>query len=162
MDSVPHRMVPAAVTRALAAVLLIAAATAAAIHLHDPPWVGDLTYGFRPPGVDSNGDRFRWTMGRGSFFVPSDATAMTLKLRSYKQLPPKPITVEVRVDDRPLAVITLPDARDPDPRRWVVTRVPLPRDRTSRRFRRIDVRVRHWLDSFYLGVHLGDITLERP
>lgn len=148
--------------RAVASVLALAAITAGAVVLRDPPWVGDVTYGFRPWAVDGRGERFRWTMGRGSFFVPSDATAMTLKVRSYKALPPNPITVDVRVDDRPLAVITLPDPLDPDPHHWVVARLPLPRRPSSRRFRRVDIRVRHWLDSYYLGVHLGEIVLERP
>lgn len=149
-------------TRTLVCVCVAAAVTAAAIYLHDPPWVANLTYGFRPWAIDPrSGDRFRWTMGRGSFFVPSDATAMTLRLRSHKPLPPNPITVDVRVDDRPLTVITLPNPLQPDPDAWVVARVPLPRSRTSRHFRRVDIRVRHWLDGYYLGVHLGEITLER-
>lgn len=137
------------------------AVTAAAIYLHDPPWVADLTYGFGPSAIDAHGDRFRWTMGRGSFFVPSDATAITLSVRSHKPLAPNPITVDVRVDDRPLAIITLPDPLQPDPDRWVVARLPLPRRHTSRRFRRVDLRVRHWLEDFYLGVHLGEIVIER-
>jgi hypothetical protein len=149
-------------TRAAAFLVAAVAVTAAAIYLHDPPWVGDVVTGFRPIAVDSRGDRLRWTMGRGSFFVPSDATAMTLKVRSYKPLPSNPITVDVRVDDRPLTVITLPSPQQPDPREWVVARLPLPRRPTSRRFRRVDVRVRHWLDAFYLGVHLGDVVIERP
>ena len=135
--------------------------TAAIIYLHDPPWVADLSYGFRPWALDEHGDRFCWTMGRGGFFVPSDATAMTLKVRSHKPLPPNPITVDVRVDDLPLAVITLPSPLQPDPDQWVVARIPLPRRHTSRHFRRVDLRIRHWLDSFYLGVHLGEVLVER-
>lgn len=139
-----------------------AAVTAGAIYLHDPPWVADLTYGFHPWAIDpASGERFRWTMGRGSFFVPSDATAMTLRVRSYKALPPNPITVDIRVDDRPLTVITLPNPLQPDPHAWVVARLPLPRGHTSRHFRRVDIRVRHWLEGFYLGVHLGEIVIER-
>ena len=148
-------------TRAVVAALVLIAGTAVLVYLHDPPWVADRTYGFRPWAVDARGDRFRWTMGRGSFFVPSDATAMILKVRSHKPLAPNPITVDVRVDDRPLAVITLPDRRQPDPVEWVVSRLPLPRRRTSRRFRRVDIRVRHWAESFYLGVHLGEVVIER-
>lgn len=148
--------------RLIVLVLVVVTLTAAAIYLRDPPWVADLTYGFGPWAVDPrSGDRFRWTMGRGSFFVPSDATAMTLKVRSHKPLPLNPITVDVRVDDRPLTVIALPDPRDPDPDAWIVARLPLPRGHSSRRFRRVDLRVRHWLDGYYLGVHLGEIAIER-
>ena len=148
--------------RAAALAILTVAVTAAASYLHDPPWVAGLTYGFGPWGVDASGDRFRWTMGRGSFFVPSEATAMTLRVRSHKPLAPNPITVDVRVDDRPLAVITLPNRLQPDPDQWVIATLPLPRGHTSRRFRRVDLRVRHWLADFYLGVHLGEIAIERP
>ena len=148
--------------RAIVPVLAIAALMAAAIYLHDPPWAGDLTYGLGPWAVDGKGERFRWTMGRGAFFVPSDATAMILKVRSHKPFPANPITVDVRVDDRPLAAITLPDRLDSDPDHWVVARLPLPRRESTRRFRRVDIRVRHWLASYYLGVHLGEVVLERP
>jgi hypothetical protein len=140
---------------------LAASIVAAASYLHDPPWVADLTHGFRPWAVDGRGERFRWTTGRGSFFVPSDATAMTLKFRSHKPFPPNPITVEVSVDDRHLTTITLPDPLRPDPDEWVISTLPLPRGRTSRRFRRVDVRVRHWLEGYYLGVHMGEVSVER-
>ena len=159
MDPISRRISPTALTRALLAAIVV---LAAAIYLHDPPWVADLTDGFRPWAVDPSGERFRWTTGRGSFFVPSDATAMTLKVRSHKRFPPNPIAIDVRVDDRPLTVITLPSPLEPDPDTWVVTRIPLPRGRSSRRFRRVDLRVRHWMEGYHLGVHLGEIAFERP
>jgi hypothetical protein len=140
--------------------LIAVGLTAAAVYLHDPPWVADLTYGFGPWAVDAHGERVRWTMGRGSFFVPSDATSISLKVRSHKSLSLDPVTVDVRVDDRPLTVITLSSALQSDPDQWVVTSLPLPRRRTWRHFRRVDLRVRHWRESFYLGVHLGEIVIE--
>ena len=162
MGSIPRRVATRFLTGTLVFVCVAAAAATAAIYLHDPPWVADLTCGFRPWAIDpGSGERFRWTMGRGSFFVPSDATAMTLRVRSYKSLPPNPITVDVRVDDRLLSVIMLPHPLQPDPHAWVVARLPLPHGHTSRRFRRIDIRVRHWLPDFYLGVHLGEVAIER-
>ncbi|HZT76015.1 MAG TPA: hypothetical protein VFA27_05120 [Vicinamibacterales bacterium] len=162
MGTVPGGVSPRALIRGVVLALGAIVVAAAAIYLHDPPWVATLTTGFRPWAVDGRGERFRWTMGRGSFFVPSDATAMTLKVRSHKPFPPNPITVDVRVDDRPLTVITLPDPRHPDPDDWVVVQLPLPRGHTSRHFRRVDLRVRHWLDGYYLGVHLGEVVVERP
>jgi hypothetical protein len=149
-------------TRTLAFALGLLALGWGAVYLHDPPWVKDLSFGLRPWAADAKGERFRWTMGRGSFFVPADATAMTLKVRSHKPFPPGPITVDIAVDDRPLTTISLPDPRTPDPDEWVLTTIPLPRRQTARHFRRVDLRVRHWLDSYYLGVHLGEIVLERP
>lgn len=145
--------------RAVIIVLIVVSVVAAAIYLHDPPWVGGLTYGFRPWATDAKGERFRWTTGRGSFFVPSGATAMTLKFRSHKPFPPNPITVDVRVDDRWLTTIRLPNPLEPDPDAWVVATLPLPRQPSPRRFRRVDIRVRHWLDGFYLGVHMGEVTV---
>ena len=162
MGTIPGSLSAPPLTRAIALALIVAGLTALAIYLHDPPWVANLTYGFGPVLVDAQGERGRWTMGRGSFFVPSDATAMTLKVRSHKPLPPNPITVDVRVDDRPLSIITLPSLLHPNPDDWVVVKLPLPRRHSSRHFRRVDLRVRHWRDSFYLGVHLGEIAIERP
>ena len=162
MGTIPGRVPARTLTRALVLVVVIGAVVGAAIYLHDPPWVADLTFGFRPWAVDGAGERFRWTTGRGSFFVPSDATAMTLKVRSHKPFPPNPIAIDIRVDDRPVTVVTLPSPLEPDPDRWVVTRIPLPRGHTSRHFRRVDVRVRHWMEGYHLGVHLGEVAIERP
>jgi hypothetical protein len=148
--------------RTIAGVLLVAAVAWAAFYLHDPPWIGDLTYGFRPWALDERGERYRWTTGRGSFFVPGDAISMTLRLRSHQQDPPNPIAIDIRVDDRALATVVLPDRFVPDPSQWVVKRLLLPRRPTRRRFRRVDVRVRHSRESYYLGVNLGEITIERP
>jgi len=148
--------------RTIARVLVVAAFIGMAFYLHDPPWVGDLTYGFRPWALDEHGERYRWTTGRGSFFVPSDAISMTLKLRSHQQDPPNPIAINIQVDDRVLATITLPSRFVPDPSQWVVNKLPLPRRPTWRRFRRVDIRVRHSRESYYLGVNLGEIAIERP
>ena len=74
-------------TRAITLTLVIVLSAAAAIYLHDPPWVGDLTYGFRAWDKDAHGERFRWTRGRGSFFVPSDATAITPEVPVAQAVP---------------------------------------------------------------------------
>ena len=138
------------------------ACAAAAIYLHDPPWVGGVTTGFRLWQTDGRGDRFRWTTGRASFFVPSDTTAMTLRFRPLAPLSDKPITVDVSVDDRQLATIELPDRLHPDPNLWVRTTLPLPWRPTSRRFRRVDLRVHRWREEFHQGVQFGEVELERP
>jgi len=148
-------------TRLAAAATAAAFVIALAMYLHDPPWAGSVTSGFRPWRVDGRGERFRWTTGRASFFVPADATAMTLKLRPLEPLSDKPITVDVAVDDRALATIALPDPLHPDPNQWVRTTLPLPRRPSSRRFRRVELHVHRWLPGFHQGVQFGEIELER-
>jgi hypothetical protein len=127
-------------------------------YLRDPPWLGQVTSGMRGWEEDPPGTRFRWTTGRASFFVPSDALAMTLPLRAVFPGPNgRPVTVSVSVDDRWLANIDLPR-----PDAWVRTVLPLPRRATTRRFRRVDLHVnRTAVGVFILGVMTGDIGLER-
>jgi hypothetical protein len=128
----------------------------AVIYLRDPPWIGGVTSGLRgwdgPPGA-----RFRWTSGHATFFVPHDATAMTLPLKSgFPSADGHPVSVDVSVDDRWLATVELSD-----PSAWVRQALPLPRRATTRRFRRIDLRVSRTVGQFNLGVQLGEIALDR-
>ena len=127
-------------------------------YLRDPPWLGQVTSGMRGWEEDPPGTRFRWTSGRASFFVPSDALAMTLPLRAVFPGPDgRPVTVSVSIDDRWLANIDLPR-----PDAWVRSVLPLPRRATTRRFRRVDLHVnRTAVGVFILGVMTGDIGFER-
>jgi hypothetical protein len=106
---------------------------------------------------DPPGTRFRWTTGRATFFVPRQATAMTLPLRAVFPGPDgRPVVVRILVDDRWLADIEL--AR---PDEWVRASLPLPRKASSRRFRRVDLHVnRTAVGPFILGVMTGMIDLE--
>jgi hypothetical protein len=126
-------------------------------YLHDPPWLGEVTSGMLRWEEDPPGTRFRWTMGRASFFVPSDATTMTLPLRAVFPGPNgRPVIVGVSVDDRWLAEIELPR-----PDEWVRTSLPLPRTATSRSFRRVDLHIsRTAVGPFILGVMTGPIGLQ--
>ena len=64
------------VARAGCALLVLGAA-----YLRDPPWLGQITSGLRTWETDRrHGERFRWTTGRASFFVPREARVMTLPL----------------------------------------------------------------------------------
>jgi len=127
-----------------------------AIVLRDPAWVGGVTSGLRPWEEDPAGTRFRWTAGRGSFFIPSDAAAVTLPLRAVFPGPGgAPVTVDVSVDDRFLATIALRD-----PNEWVRPRLPVARA-TSRRYRRVDLRVNRVVPPFMLGVMVGEPQFER-
>jgi hypothetical protein len=128
---------------------------AAAFHLYDPPWAGNVSSGFRAWEEDPPGTRFRWTAGRASFFVPADASSLTLPLRAVFPGPAGgPTTVDVRVDNRFLTTISLPD-----PDAWVRTRLPLGRS-SRRHFRRVDLNVNRVVGPFVLGVMTGEIALE--
>lgn len=124
--------------------------------LRDPGWVGTMTSGLRPWEEDPPGTRFRWTAGRASFFIPSDATMMILPLRAVFPGPDHTATsVDVRVDDRWLATIALPD-----PNAWVRTRLPIAGP-TRRRFRRVDLKINRVVPPFMLGVMTGDVEVRR-
>ena len=134
----------------------VALLIAGLIYLRDPGWAGSITSGMRAWEEDPPGTRFRWTAGRASFFVPSTAATMTLPLRAvFPGKDGQPTAVSVFVDDRWLADVQLPD-----PDAWVRTVLPLPRRPSSRRYRRVDLRVnRTAVGVFILGVMTGEIGL---
>jgi hypothetical protein len=123
--------------------------------LYDPPWIGGLTSGLRPWEEDPPGTLFRWTAGRGTFFVPSNSTTMTVPLRAVFPGPDGgPVTVEIRVDGRLLATI---DLTEPDA--WVRKTLPLNRYTGRRRFRRVDLHVSRVVPPFNLGVMTGEVVV---
>jgi hypothetical protein len=141
--------------RVMLAIALSAAVVIAAVYLHDPPWVGNLTFGLREWENDPSGVRFRWTSGHGTFFIPSDAATMTLPLRSFfPAVDRTPVVVAVLVDDRRLADLTLTD-----PQAWTRPELPIPQRPTSRRYRRVDVHVARTVGFFNYGVQLGVVEL---
>src|SRR5262249_43141556 len=129
---------------------------AAALYLHDPPWVGGMSFGMRDWEQDEHGDRFRWTAGHASFFIPSDATAMVLPLRLFHQRNGDKVLVSIAVDDRWLTDVLLERALT-----WERPLLPLPRRSTGRRFRRIDLRVNRTVGVYNLGVEVGPLELTR-
>ena len=132
-----------------------AAIVALLAHLYDPPWAGNVSSGFRRWEGDPPGTRFRWTGAHASFFVPSTAATLTLPMRAVFPGPDGgPTKVDIRVDDRWLATIELPD-----PAAWVDATLPLGRGRTRRRFRRVDLRVNRVLPPYTLGVMTGPAVL---
>jgi hypothetical protein len=139
----------------LASVALLAGVAA---YLYDPPWIAQVTSGMRQWEEDPPGTRFRWTTGRASFFIPSDATAMTLPMRAlFPGANGTPVIVDVRVDDRRLAEVVLADIEA-----WNRPVLPLPRRPTRRRYRRVDLRVNRTVGFYILGVQTGEVALERP
>ena len=137
-------------------VILAAVVVGALMVLRDPPWAGRIASGFRAWEEDPQGVRFRWTAGRASFFVPADATTMTVRLRTAFTGPPgSPTEVQILSDGRWLATVRLPDLDV-----WVKTTLPIG-ERTRRRYRRIDLRVNRVVPPFMLGVMVGEAQLSR-
>lgn len=129
---------------------------AALAYFYDPPWADRITSGLRTWEEYPPGTFFRWTNGRASFFIPSDATAMTLPLRSFFPGPDgAPVTVEIRVDDRWLATVALTD-----PTQWMRPTLPIGRRPTHRRYRRVDLRVSRVIPQYNLGVMTRPVELE--
>jgi hypothetical protein len=141
--------------RWIGSALAVVAVVATLGYLYDPPWIGGVTSGLRPWEEDPPGTLFRWTMGRATFFVPSNVTTMTVPLRALFPGPNgAPVAVEIRVDDRLLATI---DLIDPDV--WVRKTLPLNRYTGGRRFRRVDLHVSRVVPPFNLGVMTGEVAL---
>jgi hypothetical protein len=144
------------VRRALTRLAIGVAILAALAYLRDPPWMGRVTVGLRDWEQGADGVRFRWTGGRASFFVPRNAVEMTLPMRAvYRSPDGLPVTVEILVDDLWLATIQLPD-----PDTWVRSTFPLRYRPTTRRFRRVDLRISRIVGFNNRGIQIGDIALE--
>ena len=134
----------------LAAVAIVVAALL--WWLRDPSFAPAAETGLRPWTTGADGVRFRWTTGRASVFVPSEWTAITvpLKARAF-DADALPVVVELSVDGRRMDRVSLRDEQ------WSVRRLPVSAMPSSRRYRRVDIRVnRVWSDS-HLGVQLGEV-----
>jgi hypothetical protein len=139
--------------RLLIGALALAAVTAAAWYLYDPPWIANVTAGLRDIEQDADGTRFRWTAGSASFFVPSNASEIRLPMRAgFSGAGGQPVVVQISVDGRWMAAVTMNNASE-----WLYTVAPLPRQPTRRRYRRVDLRVSRVV-GFNLGVQLGEPT----
>jgi hypothetical protein len=128
---------------------VIALLALSAWYLYDPPWLANVSSGLLN-WEEEEGRRFRWTVGHASFFVPSDAATLTLPIRAWFPGANGPVVVSVSVDDRWLADVELRE-----PTEWTASTLPLPRRKTYRRHRRVDLRVNRAVPPFNLGVELG-------
>jgi hypothetical protein len=137
----------------LTAFATVAVLALAAWYLYDPPWVADVTSGMLN-WEEEEGKPFRWTVAHASFFVPSEASTITLPMRPWFPSNNGAVVVSVSVDDRWLADIELRHPRD-----WEVSTLPLPRRKTHRRHRRVDLRVSRVVQPFDLGVELGVVRV---
>ncbi len=132
----------------VAAIVLIAALA----YLRDPPWLVRVTAGLADFETDGDGTRYRWTRGRGSFFVPAANEFVTFRIRAPKEDPADwPITATVTIDDRPADVIKVSDQE------WSLVRLRLP-SRAGRKVRRIDIK----LDRVRAGNRGVQLQLEAP
>jgi hypothetical protein len=125
--------------------------------LRDPTFAPTLETGLRPWMTAADGTRSRWTTGRASFFVPREwrRIAVPLKARAFTSSA-LPVVVALSVDGQPVDRVTLRDEQ------WVVRAVDVSTLRSSRRFRRVDLRVnRVWSDQ-QLGVQLGEVRSSPP
>jgi hypothetical protein len=80
-----------------------------------------------------DGVRYRTSGPSGSVFLPADAQMVVIPLRAAGMA--TDIKLELRLDGRPADIVNIPSDR------WHFLRLPLPRDRTGPRFRRLDLRV---------------------
>ena len=120
------------VALAVSAAVLLGGALA---YLRDPPWLIRMETGFRSWERTADGARARWTGGHASFFVPSNAAAIVIPIRTTFAAPSDaPVTVTVAIDDRAAQQLVLTDDL------WHQVTLLLP-PQASRRVRRIDIRV---------------------
>jgi hypothetical protein len=138
--------------RILVAATVAAASIAALMYLRDPPWLLHTTSGMRGWEADSEGTRFRWMGGHASLFVPSDARAIEIPVRTtFDQAGDWSVTASVTIDDRPSDQIVLADGQ------WhsIVLRMPA---KGSRRVRRVDIRLDRTRDD-NRGAAIGEVRI---
>lgn len=144
-----------AVTKRLPLVAMLVALVAVLAYLRDPPWLLRVTSGLGHRSTDETGQTYRWTGGRASFFVPSEARTLELTMRALKGTAADwPINATISVDGRPSELVPFPDDA------WRRVRIRLP-PRGGRRVRRIDIhldRVRRGQS----GVQLREPVVDPP
>lgn len=124
-----------AVTRRLSLVAVLVAFVAALAYLRDPSWLLYVTSGLGSRLTDEAGHPYRWTGGRASFFVPSEARTLELTMRALKDTDADwPINATISVDGRPSELVPFPDDA------WRRVKIRLP-PRGGRNVRRIDIHL---------------------
>jgi hypothetical protein len=122
--------------------------------LRDPPWVGGVTSGLGPVIADVDGRPVRWTRGHAVFYIPSSTTTLEIPLRAHRRRRGfLPVTVRVSIDDTFVDEIVIADEQ------WHMSKVAVGRRRaTSRRYRRVDLRLSRTWGPQLRGVLLGPVT----
>jgi hypothetical protein len=130
---------------------------AALVYLRDPAWLINFDSGFYGWEHNRAGQRFRWMGAHSSFFVPSEATAVTIPLHALFLTDDRsPFVIRVDLNDRPATRVVLPDEQ------WTSARLRIVLPQTwSRRVARIDLHAnRTWSDRA-ISVQVGEPTIER-
>jgi hypothetical protein len=139
--------------RAVVATLAAMAVVGALGYLYNPPWLADYTTGLQPWDQDSDGVRYRWTKARASLYVPASAGRIDVPLAAlFRTEDRSPFVVDVRVDGIAAGRAVLADQH------WTHLTIRMPRSRTWRRFRRLDISVNRTWEYEGYGVKLGEIS----
>jgi hypothetical protein len=121
--------------RLVLTVVVVTVISSALAYLRDPPWLLATTSGMRPWETDGAGTRMRWMGGHASFFVPADARAIEIPVRTtFERRDDWPIAVSIFIDDRAANRVILTDTA------WSRVVLPMP-PRGSRSVRRIDLHM---------------------
>jgi hypothetical protein len=141
----------------MSVLVAVAVALLALAYVRDPPWLAGLTSGLAGWDRDAEGTAFRWTSGHSSFFVPSDAEAVSIPVRAvFAPGLGSPVVVRIAVNDQPVAQVALTEAA------WLPVKVVcagLPAHR--RRSLRIDLRVSRARSGDTPTVQVGQVTITR-
>ena len=121
--------------------------------LYNPPWLAGYSVGLLPWDQEPDGRRYRWTLARSSLYVPAGAERIDVPLAAlFRTEDRSPFIVDVRVDGVAAGRAVLADQR------WYHLTIRMPRRKTWRDLRRLDIAVnRTWEDAGY-GIKLGEIS----
>jgi hypothetical protein len=135
--------------------LLAAAALAGALaYLREPSWLADVESGFRTWESLPDGTRYRWIAGHASFFVPANASSVSIPVRTTFDAPDDPpVLISIAIDDRLADELVLRDDQ------WLVRKIRMPAP-GERGLRRIDLRVDR-LRPGHRGAQIGEIIVMR-
>jgi len=101
-----------------------------------------------------DGTRYRWIAGHASFFVPANASSVSIPVRTTFDAPEDPpVLISIAIDDRLADELVLRDDR------WLVRKVRMPAP-GKRGFRRIDLRVDR-LRPGHRGSQIGEIIVAK-
>lgn len=132
-------------------------ALAGLLYLRDPAWLINFDSGLYGWEHNRAGQRFRWMGARASFFVPSDAKAVSIPLHAlFITDDRRPFVVRVDVNDRPAMQVVLADEQ------WAPAelRVVVPKN-WSRKVVRIDLHAsRTWSDRA-ISVQVGEVAITK-
>ena len=132
-------------------------AIALLVSLHDPAWLISTDSGLFDWERNRAGQRLRWMGSHASFFVPSDARAVTIPLHAlFITDDRRPFVIRIDLNGRPATQVILPDEQ------WqsVRLRIVLP-EHWSRKVARIDLRANRTWSERAISVQVGEPIVEK-